>query len=385
MTSAAVGTVLEGSKGLEGTKGYVKAERLILVNVSGTACQAWLAAMRDAGQPWHEELVDDLAKAKALLQAQPKAHALICYDAPERQIANCIGKDRAPSQALANWMNQIEALLELYREHYQRITLVGQEALNSKPKALFEHLAVRSGIAFGRVTPEKPEVAAEPNPSTQQQSAMNRLLALQALQHPPAQRLAEELEASSLPLAERLPLFDQLDELYDQHRAWLATVPKLTQEEFEQLVTVRNALQAEKALWSDEKTQLSAELEKLRKASAQQAVDDARHQAKLDELQQENDLVIEQLHKVQQELERYVLDERGNCQKIDRLQRDIERKNEKLHNFSQKNKRLTAQLQEVRQQLKDLKQSKSWKITAPLRKTIKFLGAGKGGTSSSRQ
>ncbi|SEG45342.1 hypothetical protein [Billgrantia desiderata] len=332
MTSAAVGTVLEG------TKGSVKAERLILVNLSGTECHAWLTAMRDAGQPWHEELVDNLAKAKALLQAQPKAHALICYDTPERQIANCIGKDRAPSQALANWMNQVESLLELYREHYQRITLAGQEALNGKPKALFEHLAVRSGIALGRVTPEKPEATAEPDPSTQQQSAVNRLLALQALQHPPAQRLAEELEASSLPLLDSAELFDLLDSTHDILKQVPQGKAEAEGEDYQEL------------------------------------------KAKLEDVQQENDLVIEQLHKTQEELEQYLLgNKRGH--RVEKLERDIQSKNEKLHNFSQKNKQLIAKLKSARQELKDLRGSKSWKVTAPLRACMKALGSKKSGAA----
>jgi len=334
MTSAAVGTVLEG------TKGSVKAERLILVNLSGTECHAWLAAMRDAGQPWHEELVDDLAMAKALLQAQPKAHALICYDTPERQIANCIGKDRAPSQALANWMNQIEALLELYREHYQRITLVGQQALHDKPKALFQHLSLRSGIALGRVTPEKSEVAAEFDQSTQHQSAMHRLLALQALQHPPAQRLAEELEASSLPLLDSAELFDLLDSTHD-------ILKQLPQGE----------------------------------AVAESEGEDYQElKAKLEDVQQENDLVIEQLHKTQEELEQYILGNKGG-RRVEKLERDIQSKNEKLHNFSQKNKQLITKLKSARQELKDLRGSKSWKVTAPLRACMKVLGGKKSGAA----
>ena len=324
MTSAAIGMVLEG------TKGNLKAERLILVNLSGTECHAWLAAMRDAGQPWHEELVDDLSMAKAFLQSQPQAHALICYDTPERQIANCIGKDRAPSQALANWMNQVEALLELYREHYHRITLVEQQALHNKPKALFEHLAVRSGIALGRVTPKNPEVTAEPDQSKQQQSAMQRLLALQALQHPPAQRLVEELEASSLPLLDSAELFDLLDSTHD----------------------ILKQLPQGKAVAEGE--------------------DYHELKAKLEDVQQENYLVIEQLHKTQEELEQYLLGNRGVIQRT-HSHGKAERELQKL-----KNSRSWRMTTPFRNFMEWLRGKKAWQKIAPLRKSLKVLLRKKG-------
>lgn len=330
MTSAAVGSVLEG------TQGKVKADRLILVNLSGVECHTWLNAMRDAGQPWHGELVDNLAMAKALLKAQPKAYALICYSTPESQIANCMGNDRAPSQALANWMNQVESLMELYRDYYQRITLVAQEAFNTSPKALFEHLAVRSGIALGRVTPEKPEAAADPDQTKQQHLAVNRLLAFQALQHPPARRLAEELKASSLPLLDSVELFDFLDNTH----YIIKQVPQ----------------------------------------GVAKAEDNQELKAKLKDVQEENDLVIEQLHKTQEELEQYLLGNKGG-HRVEKLERDIQSKNEKLHNFSQKNKQLIAKLQSVRQELKHIRESKSWKLTAPLRACMKVLGGKKGGAA----
>lgn len=316
MTSVALGTVLEGTKGSE------KADRLILVNLSSSECHAWLTAMRDAGQRWHEVVVDDLVTAKALLQAHPLAHVLICFDTPEDQIAKGISDDCVPSQALANWMNLVESLLELYREHYQRMTLVRQDALFNKQKALFEQLALRSGIALGRVTLDKPE-SAEPNQLHQQQSAMKRLLALQALHYSPAQRLVQELEASSLPLVDSVRLLDFLDVIYDTFKDAPGSNAEANHEEYQEL------------------------------------------EEKLEDLQQENDLVIEQLHKTQEELEKYLLGKKQNTQKVEKLERDIQQ--------------LRVQLASRNQELKSLRSSKSWTLTAPLRKSMKILGGKKGG------
>ena len=312
-----------------------RAEQLVMVNLSNQPVESWLQAMRDAGQPWHQQELKSLIEAKAMLQAEPGAHVLICHDAPEVQIEHEIGLGRAPSQALANWQNVVEPLLALYHEHYQRITLVESEALFTQTKALSEQLSKRSGLALGRVKVEAPAITLDKHAEWLQ--ASRRLLALQALSHSSARKLVQELSVSSLPLLESAGLLEQLDSLFDLHRTVLEARPK-------------------------DRVDISA----------QQAL-----QAKLDDLQQENDLIIEQLHKTQEELEQFLLGNNGNSAKVAKLERDIKRKNEKLHAFSQKSKRLAAQLKEARQQLKALRQSKSWKVTAPMRKVIKLLGGGK--------
>lgn len=324
MQSVTAGTVPEGAKK------NVKANRLVLVNLSSLGCEDWLAAMRDAGQPWHEELIDDVSKAKALLQSQPTFHALICYDAAERQIANCLGEGRAPSQALANWTNRTDALLELYREHYQRITLVTEEAFEGKPKALCELLTARSGIALGRVAPAQPKTT-EANPVQQPQSAMYRVLARQTLEHSPAKRLLQELEASSLPLGNSTELFEWLDGTYDILK---------------------------------QSSGSSTENEELKKS--------------LEDVQQENDLVIEQLHKTQEELERYLIGNKNLGQKVDKLERAIQQKDEKFKSFTQKHKWLREQLETKKKELKSMRSSKSWKLTAPLRKIMHIFNGKKG-------
>ncbi|MDN3522096.1 hypothetical protein [Halomonas ramblicola] len=318
-----------------------KADRLVLVNLSAQPCEAWLDAVRKAGQPWHKEVVDNLAKAKLLLKDHPRAHILVCYDAPERQVADCIAKQRLPSQALANWVNATEALLDLYRGNFERMTLVRRKALERNAKELFSQLASRSGVALGRVAvkSDKNQVATD-----DQEQEIQHLLALQVLQHSSAEPLAQELEVSTLPLLEPRPLLDLVDDAYDVLKSGLNPGPDI----------------------------LSDEYEDLRKAK--QNLED-----KLKDVQEENDLAIEQLHKTQEELEQYILGNKGSSVKLEKLQGEIQKKNEKLHSFSQKNKRLTAQLKEMSQQLKEMKQSKSWKVTAPLRKSVKALGGGKGG------
>lgn len=345
----------------------MKADRLVLVNLSAQPCEAWLDAVRKAGQPWHGEVLSDLDKAKLILKEQPLAHVLISYEAPERQIAACIAKETLPSQALANWMNACEALLALYRDNFQRMTLIRREALEHSAKELFALLAARSGIALGRVAVKAP-VAAEA--ADAHQEAIHCLLASQALQHSSVQSLSKELEASTLPLREADTTLDLVDDSYSVLQEGLSKKPDLPVEEYELLIKAKDKLVSENA-------DLAQRLEEQLKHNGEISL----LQERLHDAQKENDLLIEQLHKVQHELERYALDERRVKHKLVKLQHDIDRKNEKLHGFSQKNKRLSAQLREIRRQLKDVRQSKSWKITAPLRKSIKALGAGKSGKS----
>ncbi|WP_444989140.1 hypothetical protein [Halomonas mongoliensis] len=298
MTSAAV----EPSRATLVTKNI--AEKLVLVNLSGQPLEAWLSAMCEAGQPWHSKVVESLEEARALLKFEPGAYLLLCHDTAEEHIARELNLGRAPSQALANWQNLVRPLLALYREHYQRITLVEYQALYREPKGLAEQLAKRSGIALGWVKVQEPEV--ENDAPTEWLLASKRLLALRAMDHAPARRLVQELEASSLPLRESAPLLDELDSQFDLHLAALEATPKVTAEAYQDLLT------------------------------------------KLEHLQQENDLTIEQLHKTQEELEQYLLGNRGA------MQRKVSKG-------------------KAERELEKLKRSRSWRMTAPLRNTMSWL------------
>lgn len=320
-----------------GTRRNTSPDRLVMVNLSVQPCEGWLNIVRAAGQPW-EEVLDNLAKAKALLQAKPEVHVLICYDVPEDQIATEIDNGLEPSQALANWQNETEALLTLYRQYYRRMTLVAHSALYDQPKELFAQLSARSGISLSSVDLASPIQLAD-RESHERLLPTQRLLALQVLQHPPAKHLAQELVACSLPLIETVSLFDLVDSLHDTYRQLSTDTPTGNSEENSKL-----------------------------------------HES-LQDLQQENNLLIEQLRIVQQELEQRLLGGQNSTEKLGKLEKEVKRQNEKLRDVSQKNKGLEAQLKTAKQELKALRNSKSWKVTAPLRKCMYLLGGKKGGAA----
>lgn len=352
--SSAAGIVMRDAKKTE------RSEFLVMANLSFHRLDEWVKAMQGAGQPWTMPLISDLTQAKNLLQSEQKCYVLFCIDSPEQHIANEIGLGRTPSQALANWQNWAEALLELYRDYYHRITLVGYAGLYHDPQALCEQLTKRSGIALGRVPVEAPaKIPLEPY--EQQQLTTHLLLAQQALMDSTAQRLANELEISSLPLLEKEALIDRLDSLFIAHQALLTSMPKFTAVDYEKLVTRVESLEQEKKTWLQEKECLMQVVEEKCKA-------------KLGDLQQENDMVIQQLHKTQEELEQYILGNKGSGVKLEKLERSIKQKNEKLHAFSKKNKQLVEKLGQAKQEIKAIRQSKSWKLTAPLRRIIKLFG-----------
>lgn len=291
-------------------------DQLVLVNLSVHSCEAWLDAVRKAGQPWYGEVVDNLANAERLLTIYPKAHFLVCYDPPEQQVASYLNQHNLPSLALSSWICTTEALLRTYHDNVNRMTLVQREVLESNAGELFSQLAARSGIDLFSVSVQPKQKPATVD--TQGQTLLH-LLALQALQHSPGRLLVRELESRTLLLLESKPLLDWVDNAYYILNAGFTG-----------------------------------------------------------DIQQENNFLVAQLHKAQEELEQYWLGNKGRDE-IEKLERDIKNKNDKLYNFSQKNKELLKKLRSSRQEVKEMRASKSWKVTAPLRAFIKLLSSKKSG------
>ncbi|WP_019627316.1 hypothetical protein [Thioalkalivibrio sp. ALJT] len=282
---------------------------LFLANLSDKPLDSWLkAAALEAEQPWSESVVSNIAGVKKVLEQYPFAHVVVSYTSPDEWIARLLTAGLAPSRALESWRNDMDQLLALYGQHHSRLTLVRWELLLERSAWFMEQLSERSGIHLR----EPGAVTVPPLEEAQGESrlrvVMHRLLALQALDQGQAFELVKEVEACSLPLDKKAAGLDALDQWYD-------------------------------------------ELEDLREEMLSVVVENkhGESESELERVREENAILLEQLHQVQETLERNVRAKNEQVGRIKNLEADI---------YSKKAK------------LKEIYGSRSWKITAPLRKTL---------------
>lgn len=318
--------------------------RLVLVNLSHRPMNAWLEAVRADDAWWHGEAIQELGEARRTLEENENAYAVVCYDDPVISLARTIGDGRAPSEALATWKARTQDLLDLYLAQYRRTVLVEAESFYARPEQLAGELASKSGIAFAlndlaaieRAADGKGDAAVDP---------VDFLLARQALSHPAAMLLVQELEVSSLHFLEREDPLERLDRMQ----------------------AARLRLEG-------------AEIERVR--------------AGIDELMDENRLLLEQLHRTQEELEPLLWERDSRAVEFEEMRNAMKRKNEKLVRFSatqralkaefaenvkrgrrlrEENSRLASELTRLSEQLDAVRKSRSWRLTAPLRAAVRRL------------
>ena len=238
------------------------------------------------------------------LKASDTTHLLAFQTPPETAIAEAIAQEGSTLD------DAVDAWAESARKLLHAIRR------NRKRTTLFEASAARANPgAFGEKVAEHltlgvnkaaPQQSRDPESS---RAALYRVIAAQAVaQSQDLQDLRDELEASAIPLA----------------GAQAADAP-----------------------------------------DCNQALADLRKQQHLEE---ENELLLLQLHQVQEELETYYLEN----QKMNKDQKEIERLKGEV-------KRLAEQRDWAKHHMEKMKNSKSWKITAPLR----GLRGGKGSAKPS--
>ena len=208
----------------------------------------------------------------------PQARFLLLYTRAQSALAYALRQGADPAQFLAAWQAANRQLMLFQRRHRSRSLLLDAEATAQHPKALAD-ACQRLGHVQRPANPSPTVVAPVP--------ALERLLAGQFVHEQPAiQVLQMELKASAQPLGETTPHEPpQPSELYHGYRQWHAQIEKLT-----------------KAL--DEQTKLAADRHaQLTEAGQAQETQEAVHK----ETEQENELLLVQLHQVQEELECYFL------------------------------------------------------------------------------
>lgn len=288
---------------------------------------------------------DDLA---ARLGGEEAPAALLLWTRPEAVIEQAMVRNEDPAQALAEWIASARSLLHGYRRNRRKTLLVDVEHAVAAPDAFLRACADRLALT---VPAETPALGEAPSDDTASDPVL-RLIATQwAAATPEADELLEELEASAQPLA-----------------AACSTPVDCA------------------AAWQEYRT-------------AQQERQD---ESRLRELQEENELLLLQLHQVQEELESYYLalqDERGKREETDQSLTSRNKKNKQLkkklaardQTINQLQKELSARDQAAKKrqaeigkwekryqsiqarkerrdmQLQAMRQSRSWRITAPMR------------------
>ncbi|MCC5809409.1 MAG: hypothetical protein JJU06_03465 [Ectothiorhodospiraceae bacterium] len=313
--------------------------------------------------------------ARQALIRSPVAHLLIVYPNPERLLAEAMVSGIEPSEALQDWMAEADLLLALYRGHRRRISLIEAEKAVANPLALARALQERTGA----------HLSALPRfPSAQDTRAPDALLALianQSLQQDSSARtLAAELEASSLLLSSGEPLTADPDQAFQL----AMKAAEGTRNSVSEIASLQERLQyVEKAL-QDTRQQLedAQKLEQDKESLMQQLkaeLDEAREQAESSrssgrDFEQDNELLLQQLHQVQEELETYFLDYTKLQSKMADAQSRLQEADAALKEKNKLIRKLDAQKRaheqraaEKAEELKRLRNSRSWKITRPLR------------------
>ncbi|GGW50386.1 hypothetical protein [Vreelandella hamiltonii] len=223
---------------------------------------------------------------------------LLVYQHPAVALQQALAASEAVSipTILNNWAAYHAALLSFYLRHTERSLLVHGQLLLERPEVVLPSLpgltAPQGGATpatrkpgtlahtlaqAGLTNPEQVESAA---------SSVGLYLSQQALKHHPAMSIYEELQASATQPASSLGELapGALLEHYHQQQATLLSSITSLQQKLEKQYHEHAALQ--------------------REHDAYKQANQATQGPKLNELQQENSMLLEQLHVVQEELEK---------------------------------------------------------------------------------
>lgn len=210
---------------------------------------------------------------------------ILVYSHPNTHLAEALRTGATPSQALDQWQDQAQKLLNHFRQHRQNTLLINLEQALANPNALLEHAQQRFNIS----TNSNKAQPADVKPAPTDPDATDLIAFYLIRTSPAAQELLDRLEASTIPLTDET-LADITPGLDADHL-------------YTQLKESSQAVEALKALQSQQKAQ------------AQQKAD----------VEQENQLLITQLHKVQEELEQRLKTQT----KLENLQKQIETEHKK--------------------------------------------------------
>lgn len=306
---------------------------------------------------------DGLEALPVWLEQHPEGHILLLFNAPVPTIARHMADTVEPGEAVAQWHQHAEQVLAIVRQNRRRMTLVALEAALADPAAFTALIGDRFGLALKRPV-DSSDAGDDPG-------ALFRMMAENAVwQSADVRNLAAELEANALPMPPSHGLLlPAVEEVYSEFNTLVEHTRarrKELEEENELLLQQLHQVQEELETTFQKNRDLSGKLDALEKdnsASAQSSEQLTDLQTELDQvkrqsderrkdLEEENELLLQQLHHVQEELESYYLN-------------GMDARHE---------------LEEARTTIEALYNSMSWKITRPLRFVLDLFTGHRGET-----
>ncbi|MCG5510663.1 hypothetical protein [Ectothiorhodospira lacustris] len=322
---------------------------LLLANLHQT-CWGWA----DQGSLWALDYWAEL---------EPGIHFLLLTCDPQDYLAHCLLTEEDPDEktCLEQWRSHHERLLNFYLANPERCLLVNARQALIKPTALLDKLNER--WQFGLQMPQAQSLPALPGARQTAPLTLARHLAdktlqeaggnltplhqeLQAAQQPLTNMDAEKGEDGTLQGQAELPLASilkdyqrrcaqdlsederrQLSELKQENELLLAQLHQV-QEELE--ATFLKHQESEKALQQAKQAAAKITHEPGQASAPQQKAEKA-----LEESQQENELLLLQLHQVQEELENYFLQHQQATKDNEQLAAETRRLKQQLSTFEQ--------------------------------------------------
>jgi hypothetical protein len=313
---------LAGFFGVDGDWGPAKQTALLPEQAAGLASLFESFPQRENAAP-SVVLTDSRASwlASELADAASHSNFLAFYTSPEEFLAG-LRLEVDPAQAMEMWMATGRHLLALVRSHRSRVSLLSVEECLAAPGAWQGFLAETFGL-----NPWEMPCSAEPDP------VRLALAKMQALSNPQVGMVLAELDAASHPLAGEAPPRRTLTQAVEQAWHHLNAREKQARADHEEVLKSLRVLESkqresreENQLLLQQLHQAQEELEtlppKLRaaeenlekeKSRATRAGEKSRadlkeSEARQKEAQEENELLLLQLHQVQEELENYYLE-----------------------------------------------------------------------------
>ena len=270
------------------------------------------------------------------LMERPQSHLLLLVPLPAVAVARSLGEGAVPKTALGQWLESAGTVLDVVRGQRRRVSLVFAEQVLAVPQAFLEALSqrlqlqLRSSVLTDLPPPGLPD-------------ALLHMMAENAIrQSGEARNIASELEANALPLTVAdVRSAPQIEQVFNEYRDRIDTAAHDGQK-----------LREENALLLAQLQEAQSQARQAEERTAKVRKGDAR----LHDLEEENQLLLQQVHQVQEELEHlYLQSVQTNSDELLEMQR---------------------RLQAAEDTVQALYNSKSWKLTRPLRWTLDLLTGG---------